>query len=513
MAVLVLALLPYAQTLAFGFTLDDANTIEGHRGVKEPLSFDDIVLRDSWGRSRFDTIGTWRPLATLTFWVDQRVAGGRPWPFHLANLVYYAAFIALAEWFLAKWCPSLSAGARWLALAAFGALAIHAGTVPSPTGAADLLAAFFSLAAIAAATCGEELGPREVALSAGALFLALVAKESSAPIGLLVPLLAHRAHAARGTLRRGPILALGASCVAALTFIWGFRALKMPFMDLGPDRAPENPLLAVDAPHRLLGALEVLALYLRNSFTGAMLAPDYSYAEPPLLRDGPVGIALGAAVVLALGLLLFRAWNRAPRLADAVLALGASYFAVSNVAVAASAIADRLFYFPSFWLVVIVAMALDGAVRGRAGRGVACAAAMAFALIQAQRAAADASTWTDDRKLLGAAARLYPNVYRTQRNLAHACADDARDDDAAFHLAAGEAIFAEYPAPVARDAISPTWDSLPLGERLARLRGAGGPRVTCDAVGRAAPRIRSWGDARAADALEAWSKSECGARE
>ena len=111
-AVLAVAVLPYLQTLPFGFTLDDANTIEGHRGVTEAFSWENIFLLDSWGRSQFDTIGIWRPLVTLTFWVDEHVGGGRGWPFHLTNVVLYAAIILLGDRFLAKWSPTLSDCAR-----------------------------------------------------------------------------------------------------------------------------------------------------------------------------------------------------------------------------------------------------------------------------------------------------------------------------------------------------------------------------------------------------------------
>jgi len=508
-AVLGLAALPYVQTLSFGFTLDDANTIVGHRGVKEALSWDDLVLRDWWGRSRFDTIGTWRPFVTLTFWCDQRVGGGRTWPFHLTNVILYGALIVLADRFLAKWCASLSDVARWLALAAFAALAIHADVVPSATGRAEILAAIFSLASIAIATCGRALGAREVALAAAMLFLALTSKESSAPMAILVPLLAQRAHGERGTLRRGPIAALAASCVAALAVVAGFRVLKMPFMDLGPERALENPLLAVNTPHRLVGSLDVLGLYVRHLVTGRGLAPDYSFSEPPILRDGAMGIAAGAGLVLACVAILVASWKRAPRLADATLAFGASYFAVSNVALAASAIADRFFFFPSFWLLVIVALVVDRAARTAGSRRLGGAMAIAFILVQAHAATAYAAWWRDDVTLLGAAARLYPNVYRTQRNLAHALADDGRHGDAAFHLVAAEIIYAHYPVPVTRDAISTAWDDEPIAARLAHLDDAFGAPATCAAARIAAARLRSWEDARAADAIDAWARGSC----
>ena len=509
-AAIAVGLAPYLQTLRQGFTLDDSNTIEGHLGVKGPLSLENLFLRDWWGRSQFDTIGTWRPLATLTFWVDQRTGGGKAWAFHLTNLVLYAALLALGERFLARWCArELSRAGRLGVVAIFGVLAIHADVVPSPTGRAEILAAIFSLAALFAATCTPGLTRGAAATSAFALGCALLSKESAAPMAVLVPLLAARAHARREGIPRGPFVGLGTACFALLGAVALFRATHMPFMSLGPERALENPLLAIQGPRRLLGACEVFALYLRHTFAGVGLAPDYSFSEPPLLRDGPVGIVLGGLVVVALATLLVRAWNRAPRLADAILGFGASYAAVSNFVTPASAIADRLFFFPSFWLLVIVGLVVEPFARTRLSRGNVAAAAVLFTVWIGARGASYAATWADDEALLSAATRAYPNVFRSQRNLAHAFADAHQDDEAAWHLAVAEAIFASYPTPVARDAIAPSWANEPLDARLDHLRDLFGPKAACAAAQVAGARLTSWDDPGATLALARWQHRAC----
>ncbi len=508
----MLALVPYAQTLSFGFTLDDANTIVGHRGVKEALSFDDLVLRDSWGRSRFDTVGVWRPIATLSYWIDQHVGGGRTWPFHLTNVLLYVALVALADWTLARWCgDALSPVARWLAVGMFASLAIHADVVPSATGRAETLAAIFSLGAIAIVTCGRALGAREIALVAVALLLAILAKESSAPMVVLVPLLAWRAHGGVKSVR-GPVAALASWGVLVGLAIALFRATRMPFVALGPDRLFDNPLIAADAPHRFVAGLGLIAFRLRHVLVGTSLVPDYSFSEQPISDEGVTGVVLGAFFVVACIGLLVVSWSRVPRIADALLAFGASYVSMSNFVVSTPGVADRHFFFPSLWLVVVVALVVDRVARAPRVRALVGTVAIGFVVVQSCLATAYASTWRDDVTLLSAAARVYPDVFRTQRNLAHALADEARDDDAAFHLVAAEAIFARYPTRVARDAISPAWDGEPLDARLTHLSASFGARATCDAARIAAARLRSWRDARAGEALDAWSRGSCGPR-
>jgi hypothetical protein len=510
-ALVVLAgIVPYAGSVEYGFTLDDANTIVGHKGVQERLSAEDIVLRDWWGRSRFDSIGTWRPLATFTFWIDQHLGGGRAWLFHFTNLVFYFALLVLLERFLARWCDKvLSTPARWVAVLVFGALAIHADVVPSPTGRAEILAALFSLGALFAVTCTPTLGWREVAVAGACLFLALLSKESAAPMAILLPLFAHRMHGERRTFRRGPMVALALASPLVLGLVAGFRALEMPFMELGPERAIENPLLAVSTFQRLAGALDVFAFYLRHLLTGSGLAPDYSFCEPPILRDGIGGIALGAGAAIALGWLFWRSRKRAPRISDAVVAFGASYLTASNVVVAASAIADRLFFFPSLWLVVVVALVADWTARTHVARRVACGVALGFAMVQAVRAQAYGSLWRDDVTLLSAAAREYPDICRTQRNLAHALSDAGDDDGAAWHLVVSEGIYARYPVPLARRAIDPAWDGEPLNARLGHLGGVLGARATCDAARVAQARLVSWDAPPAAESLAMWARGAC----
>jgi len=301
-AIVLAACAPYASSVASGFTFDDANTILSHPGVGGPLSVDDLFFRDFWGRSFVHTIGSWRPVVTPTYWLEWHLGGSRAWPFHADNLALYAALLALQALFLKRFFgDALGPAARLVTVGAAGALAIHADVVPSATGRAEILAAVFGLLALLAPL--REGGPvrlREVALTAGASLLAAGAKESALPVALLAPLLAYRWHAARGTDRRGGMVALAAVNALGLAGVVAFRVLRMPWWDLGPERATENSLLAARSGQRLLGAGEVLAGYVQRLVWPARLAPDYSYAgivpgHAP--AQAVVGLALGALVL------------------------------------------------------------------------------------------------------------------------------------------------------------------------------------------------------------------------
>ena len=503
-AVVLAACAPYASSVAFGFTFDDANTILTHPGVRGPFSVDELWLRDFWGRSFVNTIGSWRPVVTFTYWLDWHLGRGQPWLFHLENLALYASLLVLFAFFLRRFFgKALTPTSRLVIVGVGGLLAVHSDVVPSATGRAEILSALFALWALLAPL--REAGPvrlREVALTTAASVLAAGAKESALPVALLAPLLAYRWHAARGTDRREGMVALAAANAVALSGIVAFRVLRMPWWDWGADRATENSLLTASAGARLLGAGEVFAGYVQRLVWPARLAPDYSYAgiipgHAPL--HAVLGVALAAAVV-AIGV---ANWRRGPGLSDAALGLAASYVVVSNTLVPASAIADRLFFFPSFWavtLVVLAAQHLDP--RGRLAAG---ALAIAFACAQAGVAARDSRRWRDDVTLFSSAIEARPTVVRSRRNLAQALADTGRIEDAAWQLTVANAILDRYPMPVSDDDFPSRWDRDPIEDRLGELRLKIGSSVANADIRRAAAMFRHWGNDDVAAVLDTWT--------
>jgi hypothetical protein len=503
-AIVLAACAPYASSLAFGFTFDDANTILEHRGVRGPLSVDDLLLRDFWGRSFVNTIGSWRPVVTLTYWIEWHLGRGQAWPFHLDNLALYACLIALLAVFLKRFFgDALGPAARLVAVGTAAALAIHVDVVPSATGRAEIMAALFGLLALLAPL--REQGPvrlREIALTAGASILAAGAKESALPVALLAPLLAYRWHAARGTDRRGGMIALAAANALGLAGVVAFRVLRMPWWSMGPERATENSLIAAGSMGRLLGAAEVFVGYLQRVLWPARLAPDYSYAGI-VPGHAPVHAAMGlalTAILLATGLAY---WKRGPGLSDAALGLAASYVVVSSTFVAASAIADRLFFFPSLWAVTLVALGVQRL--GVGARRVAGALGVGFACAQAAVAAIEAPRWEDDLTLFTAAVEARPTVARSRRNLAQALADMGHVEDAAWQMTVASAILDGYPAPIPVDAFPQRWDHEPVQTRLAELRLRIGATALDRDLRRAAALFRHWGNADVADLLDTWA--------
>ena len=451
-----------------------------------------------------DTIGSWRPVVTLTYWVEWHLGHGRPWLFHADNVVLYAALLAAYALFLRRFFgDALGPVTRIVAVGAAGLLAIHADVVPSATGRSEILAALFALFAwIAPLRRDGPVRLREIALATGASVLAAASKESALPVALLGPILAYRWHAARGTDRRRAMIALTGANALGLAAVVAFRVLRMPWWNLGPERATENALIAASPGRRLFGAAEVLVGYVQRLAWPARLAPDYSYGGI-VPGHAPALAALGLALVTGLFAIGVTQWRRGPGLADAALGFVASYVVVSSVFVAASAIADRLFFFPSLWAVTLAALSLER-LRG-AARWTAGALAVGFAGAQGYVAAVDASSWRDDVTLFTVAVAARPTVARSRRNLAQALADAGRLEDAAWQMTVTLAILARYPAPMPIDALPAGWDREPLAMRLTNLRSRIGAAALDADLRKAAAVFRHWGNPDVATLLEAWA--------
>ena len=397
----------------------------------------------------------------------------------------------------------------------FGALALHADVVPSATGRAELLAALFVLGALLVPLRRGPVRARgeKRLLSAGLGLLAMGSKESALPVALLAPVLVHRWHAAQGdagperVARRG-MLMLTVAHATALVGVVAFRVLRMPWMALGPERAAENPLITAALPARLWGASAVLVHYAGHLVWPWRLAPDYSYAAIGFESE-PALAGLGVLLVVAALVATWASWGRGPGFADVALGFATTYVVVSHVLVPAVAIvADRLFFFPSLWVVVAAALGLERALaspsRLRVPGAVLAVAAVAFAGGQALVATRDCAHWRGDITLLSAAVEARPDTARARRDLAEALADANRAEDAAWQLVVSMAIMSHFPSRVSEDAFPPALDAQPVALRLDALRRESGDCRAKDRLAEARGAFQRWGYPDAAAVVARW---------
>lgn len=366
----------YLNTLSHGFTYDDGPIIERNPVIRSLANVEAIWLSDWWGAAtqaeldvddpRRDRL--YRPLTLFTFALQYALHGLAPVGFHAVNVALHALCSALVVVFVRRWLGDRVIAAVTGAL--FAVHPAHCEAVANIVGRAEVLAALFLLLGLVVLL--PRAGPAGLGrcFAAAALFGgALLSKETAVsywPVALLT------LHGVGRLPWRG---ALGWCGLTAGVLLLPLAAyLPVRYVALGGhllrDRAVDpifNPITATAGPARLAAPLTVAGHYVRLLFVPDALVSDYGYAhfEPQAGANGLT--VLGGAAVVALGVLL--AGYRRQAGVWRALAVGAaitlaSYVLISNtVLLIGVSLAERLMYWPSVPLLMLIAIGAVAAWR------------------------------------------------------------------------------------------------------------------------------------------------------
>jgi tetratricopeptide (TPR) repeat protein len=479
-AIATAALVPHLHALRCGFVFDDVGVIVENPAI---TGFDlgKIWTEPYWPQNPGAHL--YRPLVSTGYAIDWALAGGKPWLFHLRNLLIHAA-TALAALALLRSLFPARPGLAFAAAALFALHPLHVEAVAGIVGRAESLAALLTLgSALAWLRAEHRPGARPLArlLPAALWMLALLAKESA--LGLPALLLAHRLgwlSPASGERRlRRPDLAWP----AALALV-----LLLRISALGGLAAPEaarvdNPLAHVDSIHRVLGAGGVLARQAGQVLTLLPLSPDYSFAE--VVPEGGLLVAGGIALAALLAASVASVRRRRSPAGWGFFFFLCFWLITSNLVVPLGTVqADRLLYLPLLGLLVAACAAFPRRPRG----ALAHAGSVLLLLALARCWIVSARTtghWTDDATLFRAAVEAAPRSVKARSNLAVSL---LRSETPAAARATLEVI-----APVA--GVAPEYG--PLLQREAKARMFLGERERARALFRESLRL-------GADSAEVW---------
>ncbi len=438
----VLGVLCLANSLGNGFVYDDHPLIEKNPRIRH--LGDPAIWTSDWWQVIEDepNLGPhrdflWRPLSLFSFALNYAVHGYAPAGYHLVNVLLHGA-VCFALWYFAR---NLTGSKTVAALAAvlFALHPVHAEAVANVVGRAEVLAALFLLAGCVVLQTGPGVSPRRTLAAAGFFLLALLAKETAVcylPVALLVlyarqhPETPGAPNATRRTrgwwLTRAALLALP----LVIYFPCRYHALEGHLFRGRPAEDLMNPLVTATPPQRLNGAFTILGEYTRLLLVPSRLSSDYG-AEIVSPRNGFTAMTL-VGVLAAAGLLILLAGLRRRRgigyLAGLVTALFlASYALISNtVLLIGVSLAERLMYWPSTLVMVLVAVGLAEfwnrqvapgrplAARARLLQGLGLLVLAALGLRTTLRSA----DWSDDLTLFTQDVRTQPRGVQLNKNLA-----------------------------------------------------------------------------------------------
>ena len=180
----VVALVPYAQTLAFGYVMDDTNVIRGNASLNGWTS-----LLAVWARQYQNTAyesGLYRPLWMMILAIVWNVGGHWALWFHVLAVGMHVVATVMVYRLIA------AGAARWpaaLAAAWFAVHPLHVEAVANVANSSEVLVAIWTCA-LAQHLCRIEARAEPIgwsnAVKAGVLFLvALLTKESGAAATML----------------------------------------------------------------------------------------------------------------------------------------------------------------------------------------------------------------------------------------------------------------------------------------------------------------------------------------
>ena len=396
LAVCGATLAAYATALGDGFVWDDGNIIVGNPSIKHWSEAARLFTSSLERNTEY-----YRPMLGLSFLADWQLFG--PWPagFHLTSILIHAA-VGILLYVLAARLLADPLAAVFAALL-FVVHPVHTEAVAYVSGRSDPLAALFALAALVWA-----LEPRRRALSVGAFFLALLSRETSVGVLLLVPLLDVTA-GPRGTwterVTRRYVPYVGALAVY----------LVMRWLAVGAGTVA-NDTAAYGLGTRLLTLPKVVVAYLQLLAWPSALHMERVVAPATSPLDPTV---LVSVLVLVCAIAFVGNWRQempaAWPVAFGVAWFGLALLPVANLVPLATFMAEHWLYLPSMGLFIAAGWVLAGLAR-RTRPAAVFALVAVLVLAYGARTARRNLDWRDDRTLYQATLR-FTDSARVHGNL------------------------------------------------------------------------------------------------
>jgi protein O-mannosyl-transferase len=340
---LAIVVLAYGNTLVNAFTMDDiALYIVRNTQVTHPS------LQALFTPHRATNV--FRPVTFITFALDWQIGGGRPFLFHLVNLLLHAA-VTLLLYLLLRTILRSSPGGNAVALASallFAVHPIHTEAVASIVGRSELLAAGFLLAAWILHIRDREIG------AIVCFVLALLSKESAV---VFLPSVAIGDYAIGKGKPPNRYLRIAGLTLLYVGVLWKVQGGHFGGADV---QRLNNPLATIPTGWRILNALRVAWKYVALQAYPATLSCDYSFNQIPVFWDWRHTLPAAIAALAAMGGWIWAIWKRRYAL---VLAGGiylAGFSTTANIVMPIGTImGERLAYFPSAGLCLLVALLLE----------------------------------------------------------------------------------------------------------------------------------------------------------
>jgi|GEM_PF-3648560 len=423
----VALLCAYGPAFQAGFVYDDSRLITHNPFLQGPLDWTALFV-DKHSVAPDAEPDIYRPLSTLSFFVENRLGKGSAVVHHAAGLGFHLLNTLLFFYFLLKLLAPAGepSGALWIPLAGAALFALHPVQVESVvwiSSRSGQISAFFILLALIVAIGPNRQVPAPRGVAATVLFvgvatfLACLGRESGVMTGVFIFLCAF---CIKG-LRKKTIVACGiASLGAALVYLaWRYHVMDGAIHQV----APHGGGWFKNFLYGAYGCLYQAGLLLRPWFHN-LDYQDGFFDGLPMWE-----VAAGGCVYFLLVAFAILSIRRHPLAACGILLFAAAQFPTSSLVITVrSLVNDRYLYLPLMGACVSVCAAL-GAIdrRSPAMRKGAAALTVALILILSLLTHDRSRDWVDSKSLWTAALKTHPASIRAHVALSKAA---LQEDDA-----------------------------------------------------------------------------------
>jgi len=417
------AVICYLNVLPNDFCYDDDPIVRLNEKVNEPGHWLTIWTTDYWSHTRDQSPNRdllYRPVSLTSFRLVRAVTGPHALPQHLVNVLLHALVAAL----LVRLCRrmglsdtiSLSAGIL------FAVFPIHSEVVAGVVGRADMLATLGVLMTLLAHRRSLLAASRSTTVcwrtaAVFAAFGAMGAKENGVSVIPLVVIWDAFLTRSRQTSNEGGLWRcwntlgrlLYVLVPAVLYFGLRYYALEGHFYQRPALTKTVNVLVDTPLWKHALGVLQLWGMYWAKTFWPGLLCVNYSINSVRLATD-PLdpNVLLGTLITLALIIATVVGWRKN---ANAVVlpatAIAVSYAPTANAFVLMQVFfAERVWYLPSVWAAVLIALIAGRVLRIRFWRAVG----IVFIIAMIARCWIRNAEWRDNGTLYAAAYRDHPDA-------------------------------------------------------------------------------------------------------
>jgi len=428
--VFILSFILFGNSIGGKFVGDDRHIVQERTDLKSLKNIPGLFASPAYPGQPW--IGIYRPLTLISYAFNFAVSD-KPASFHVVNIILHALNVFLIFLITQRFASKKVAVISSLL---FMFLPIHVEAVTSIVGRSEVLSIFFVLLSLFLFFKGKHIWASIAFL--GALF----SKDFSV---FLLPLIGLLLLVETRSFWKS--LKTGLYYLTPLPVYFALRYLALGKYILGGFRF--NP---VTAPLAFLGLKERIFtgflsffLYLRKTFYPVDLSPDYSFNQIPAVHNIFSSYQAVLGLILLLGFVAVLIFGRKNLKIAAAILLVPFFFISNMIFVTSGSFAERWWYFPSFGLLVILALGLDKLIEeyGKIKTPILVFLSvfllwLSFLTIKQNR------IWLNDRNFYVYAAKMSPNSAWTRSNLAAAYLNDGEYDKAKQEVQASLDIYGVY---------------------------------------------------------------------